>query len=176
MAAVRTFHWATIALFAIAFGAAAPAAAGSCGLCGLTPGESVTRSDPQPLEVEFESTLNFDRVIVGGSGAGLAIVKPDGGSQVSGAIESLGGKTMVGRLVIRGEAGRAIQVDFPSHLDLASMNGGTLSVESLVTDLPPSPSLDSGGQLIVNFGGELKIHGDVDGDFRGNLLIRADYL
>lgn len=176
MASVRAKPWALLAAFVAALGASAPAAADGCVLCGITPGETPPDSGPRPLEVEFESTLNFDRVIVAGSGAGIAIVKPDGASLTSGAIESLGGKTMVGRLVIRGDAGRAILIDFPPRLDLTSMNGGTLVVESVVTDLPPSPSLDQNGQLIVNFGGELKVEGGVDGDFRGNLLIRADYL
>ena len=178
MAAFRVQSVLVAAAFAAAMGACVPAVASAqdCAFCGITPGESSARTGPAPIELHLETTLNFDRVILDGSGAGLVMLKPDGASQVSGAVESLGGKTMVGRLVIRGEPGRAILVDFPATLELISINGGTLSVESVVTDLPPSPALDPSGQLVVNFGGELKISGDVDGDFRGNLLIRADYL
>lgn len=178
MAAFQAKFVLLAAAFAAATGVCVPiaAAAQDCALCGITPGESSSNAGPAPIELHLETTLNFDRVILDGSGAGLVRLKPDGASQLSGAVESLGGKTMVGRLIIRGEPGRAILVDFPPTLELISINGGTLSVESVVTDLSPSPSLDSSGQLVVNFGGELKVSGDVDGDFRGNLLIRADYL
>ena len=51
-----------------------------------------------------------------------------------------------------------------------------IAVSALVTNLPDSPTLDSSGQLIVDFGGQLDVRGDADGEFRGNLMVRADYL
>ncbi|MGH6783213.1 MAG: DUF4402 domain-containing protein, partial [Sphingomicrobium sp.] len=94
----------------------------------------------------------------------------------SGAAESPGGRARIGRVIIRGEPNRAIYVDFPKSVELIGMKGDMVTVTALVTDLPDHPRLDSRGELAVDFGGELTVQGDVDGDFRGNLLVRADYL
>lgn len=152
------------------------AAAQSCVLCGITPGDSAQSDEVQPLEIELETTLDFDRVIVDGSGAGSVRLLPDGSGSASGGIESPGGRSRIGRIIVRGVPNRAITVDFPKTIELSGMKGTTVSITALVTDLPPNPTLDSRGELAIDFGGELTIDGDVDGDFRGNLLVRAEYL
>ncbi|MEO6198611.1 MAG: DUF4402 domain-containing protein [Sphingomicrobium sp.] len=151
-------------------------AAQECALCGITPGDSARAGDSAPLEIEIEARLNFDRIIVGGNGAGSVRLLPDGSTEAGGAAELPSGRARIGRIIIRGEPGRAIYVDFPKSLELIGIKGTSVSVTALVTNLPDNPQLDSRGELAVDFGGELRIRGDVDGDFRGNLLVRADYL
>lgn len=165
-----------LALLFTPFGTNPSAAAGDCVLCGITPGDSGRSDEVEPLEIEIQTTLDFDRVIVGGNGAGAVRLLPDGSSDSSGSAESPSGRAKIGRIVIHGEPGRAIYVDFPKSLELIGIKGTTISVASLVTDLPDNPRLDARGELVVDFGGELRVGGEVDGDFRGNLLIRADYL
>ncbi|MFS8086390.1 MAG: DUF4402 domain-containing protein, partial [Acidobacteriota bacterium] len=86
------------------------------------------------------------------------------------------GRARIGRIIIHGEPNRGIYVDFPKTLELVGMKGTIISVSALVTDLPDNPKLDARGELAVEFGGELTVGSEVDGDFRGNLLVRADYL
>lgn len=165
----RLFHHLGLMLLAGLLGTGPSAAAGAdeCVLCGITPGDSVSSGQPAPLEIEFETTLNFDRVIIGGGGGGGIRLSPDGVAESSGAAEAPSGRARIGRIIIHGEPGRAITVDFPKSLELTGIKGTIVSVTALVTDLPANPQLDSRGQLVVDFGGELKIDGDVDGDFRG---------
>ena len=177
MTGSRPFHQLGLMLLAGLLGTGPSAAAGAdvCVLCGITPGDGASSGQPAPLEIEFETTLNFDRVIIGGGGGGIRL-SPDGVAESSGAAEAPSGRARIGRIIIHGEPGRAITVDFPKSLELTGIKGTIVSVTALVTDLPANPQLDSRGELVVDFGGVLKIDGDVDGDFRGNLMVRADYL
>lgn len=171
-----TIFWLGLGVSLAAAGAQAAPADSSCGPCGLTPGESSPNSEPAPLVMELETTLDFDRVVVDGTGGGSVRLLPDGTSSTSGAVESLGGRARIGRFVIQGEPGRQIYVDFPRSLELTGAKGTVVTVSELVTNLPDHPALDSSGRLIVEFGGELTVDGENDGEFRGNLLVRADYL
>jgi len=38
------------------------------------------------------------------------------------------------------------------------------------------PRLDSGGKLTFRFGGRIRVTGNADGDFRGDLPITVEYL
>ncbi|MDL2339763.1 MAG: DUF4402 domain-containing protein [Pseudomonadota bacterium] len=170
-----SFAIAGLVLLLVPFGVS-PAAADNCVLCGITPGEPGRTDESAPLEIELETTLDFDRVIVGGNGAGSVRLMPDGSSAASGAAELPSGRARIGRIIIHGEPNRAIYVDFPKSIELIGMKGTIVSVSALVTDLPDNPKLDSRGELAIDFGGELTVSGEADGDFRGNLLVRADYL
>lgn len=150
--------------------------AAPCVLCGITPGEAASSGTSAPLEIEVETRLDFARVIIGGNGAGSVLIRPDGSSGSNGSAEAPSGRARIGRIVIRGEAGRDIYVDFPKSLELTGSKGSVVRVRSLFTDLGDHPRLDSRGELAIEFGGELEVQGDVDGDFRGNLLVHADYL
>ena len=85
-------------------------------------------------------------------------------------------RAMVGEIVIRGEPGRLVRVDLPKALDLVGANGGTLRLDSVVSDLPSIPQLDSNGELHVRFGGDVHVSGDTDGNFRGDATIVVDYI
>jgi len=171
-----SIRWLGLALLVASLGSLSVPAAAQCAMCGITPGESSAGQDAAPLEIELETTLDFDRIIVDGNGGGTVRLMPDGTSDSSGDIESVSGRVRIGRVVIHGQPGRAIHVDFPKSIELTGMKGTVIRVSALITNLPDSPVLDSSGQLAVDFGGELKIDGETDGDFRGNLLVRADYL
>jgi hypothetical protein len=170
-------HYAMSVAVAIVTAGISPApTAAQCGFCGITPGDSVSSAESAPIELQLETTLDFDRIIVDGNGGGAVRLLPDGSSDFSGSVQSVSGRARIGRVVIHGEPNRAISVSFPRTLELIGMKGTVIAVSALVTNLPDSPTLDSSGQLIVDFGGQLDVRGDADGEFRGNLMVRADYL
>lgn len=82
---------------------------------------------------------------------------------------------MVGEVVIKGEPGRYVRVDLPTTITLYGTAGGTIRVDSLVSDLPAMPKLDGNGQLQFRIGGNLKLQSDLDGEFRGDVRIDVDY-
>jgi len=45
----------------------------------------------------------------------------------------------------------------------------------VVSDLPAIPHLDSAGNLSFRFGGRVRITGDADGAYRGELPITVEY-
>lgn len=167
---------ARVAFAAALAGLASAPAAAQCAFCGITPGDPVKNTEAAPLEIELETTLDFDRIIVDGDGGGAVRLSPDGLNEISGAVEQVSGRARIGRVVIHGEPNRAVYVSFPERIELVGMAGTVIEVRSLVTNLPASPTLDSSGRLVVDFGGELEVHGGADGQFRGNIIIRADYL
>jgi Domain of unknown function (DUF4402) len=148
-----------------------------CRLCD-TPTTSVGDGVGQtPVAIEVQTRLDFDQlVVIDSSSRGIARLMPDGSSGVSGAIGAMSARAMVGSVVIRGEPGRPVRVDLPKSIQLYGLGGGSIRVESLTTDLPSQPRLDSQGSLQFRFGGELHVEGSVEGDFRGDVPITVDYL
>jgi hypothetical protein len=128
-----------------------------------------------PVQLSVETSLDFDRLILDGSGAGRAELGPDGSRSVSGAVAAIGSRAMVGEVVIRGEPGRAVRVELPDRVDLFGIAGGTIRLESIRSDLPPMPRLDASGRLSFRFGGIVAVTGDLDGEFRGDVAIDVDY-
>jgi hypothetical protein len=128
------------------------------------------------INLRVEASLDFDRLILLGAGEGTAQIRPDGSSQVSGMVSTLGTRAMVGSATVRGEPGRAVRIDLPRRIELYSLSGGRVSVDEIVSDLPASARLDPTGMLTFRFGGRIRISGDAEGDYRGNLPIAAEYL
>lgn len=156
--------------------AAVPDARAQCRLCdNPSPSPDAARAEG-PINLEIEASLDFDRLVVMGGGEGSVTLRPDGTRQVSGSVEAISGRAMVGEAHVRGEPGRAIRVDLPSRIDLYSMGGGRISIDEIVTDLKGAPRLDSAGNLSFRFGGRVRLNGTSDGDFRGNLPITVEYL
>ena len=83
---------------------------------------------------------------------------------------------MVGSVVVRGEPGRLVRIGLPASILLYGRTGGSIRLDSLMTDLPSHPRLDSQGSLQFRFGGALHVEGNADGDFRGDVPITVDYL
>lgn len=151
-------------------------AAAQCRLCD-TP---VTTRDDGPanggISLEVETSLDFDRLILLGTGEGTATLLPDGSRSVTGVISDISGRAMVGSAVVQGEAGRAVRVQLPARIELFSLGGGRIAIEDIVSDLPAGARLDSSGKLQFRFGGRLRISGDAEGDYRGDVPITVEYL
>lgn len=162
-----------------AWGLAAPAmpqdVQAPCRLCET--GSGLSEEKPAtPIRLDVEATLDFDRLIVAGSGHGSAELGPDGSRVVSGAVTAISARAMVGEVVIRGEPGRAIRVNLPRTIELFGFNGGSIRVDSIRSNLPGAPRLDSNGRLSFRFGGVVHVSGESDGQFRGDVLIDVDYI
>lgn len=167
--------------FLIALLLAAPPVAAeppACRLC--TGGEgSLTGTAPaeaKPMVLEVRTSLDFDRVVVTGSTGGTARLTPEGGRGTSGALSGMTSRAMNGEILIRGEPGRQVRVELPTRIDLFGHSGGDLTITSITSDLPILPRLDEEGRLRVRFGGELFIHGDSEGEYRGDVPITVEYL
>jgi len=153
-----------------------PASAAQCRLCDGKPGVLGEEDGAAPIELEVESGLKFDSLVLVGAGDGAAILNPDGTRVVTGSLTGFNGTALVGNAVVRGEPGRLIRIELPRIIELHSLTGSQLLIDDLVTDLPTTARLDSSGRLNFRFGGRLKVNGEADGDYRGDLLITADYL
>lgn len=168
---------ATLALIgAMGLSGPAPAqvAAAPCRLCGAT--DIQTEDKPSiPVSLDVETSLDFDRLILAGQGDGSAALGPHGERNVSGSIAAIGARAMVGRAVIRGEPGRLVRIVLPDRIELHGLSGGMIYLDSIRSDLPPEPRLDGRGMLSFRFGGVLRISGDLDGEFRGDVPIDVDY-
>jgi hypothetical protein len=164
----------------LAAGAAAVAgpwpARGQCRLCDTPTTVSTPESSSKQVTLAIETSLSFDRLVLLDDGGGSVVLRPDGSSSAQGAITSAGPRAMAGTAVVRGEPGRAIRVDMPPRIVLRSLRGGEILFEDVVSDLPAMPRLDSAGTLIFRFGGRLRVRGDAEGDYAGDLPITAEYL
>jgi len=132
--------------------------------------------DEIPLEITVDTDLDFDRLLLAGTGNGSARLTPDGTRLATGSIASLGGRAVVARIVVRGSPGRPVSVDLPKRVELRGIKGGWLIVDSVISDLPSDPTLDSSGTLEFRIGGELILQGDADGEYRGEVPVSVDYL
>jgi hypothetical protein len=159
---------------ALAMPAPAPA---QCRLCAAPTTEITGESGKDAVRLEVQARLDFDQLVLMDSATpGIARLLPDGTASVSGSIGVLGGRAMVGSVIVRGEPGRLVQIGLPSSVSLYGRTGGSIRLESLVSDLPAQPRLDSQGMLTFRFGGELHVQGDASGDYRGDVPITVDYL
>lgn len=151
--------------------------AAQCRLCA-TPdtGGAEAGSESTPLSVQVDTALDFDRLILMDEGRGAARIEPNGLRIASGSIGMVSGRAAVARIVIRGEPGRRVDVILPGRIELRGMKGGTIRIDSILSDLPRIPALDDNGQLTILIGGELVVSGEADGDYRGDVPIRVDYL
>jgi hypothetical protein len=145
-----------------------------CQLCDAT-GKPTDDKPKTPVSLDIETRLDFDRLVVTGAGEGRAEIGPDGARSISGSITSIGTRAMVGEVVIRGEPGRLVRVELPDRIELVGLAGGMIQLESIRSDLPAMPRLDGNGRLRFRFGGTLRISGDVDGEYRGDVPIDVDY-
>jgi hypothetical protein len=128
-----------------------------------------------PISLHVEASLDFDQLILAGAGSGTAELGPDGTRIVTGTVTALSARAMVGEVVIRGEPGRLLRVDLPRNIELFGFNGGSIHIDSIRSDLPAAPRLDSNGKLSFRFGGVIRVSGDTDGQFRGDVRIDVDY-
>jgi hypothetical protein len=167
-----------IALLLAATAAAAATSWPAGAQCRLCDKPTTAREDPttgDDIRLEIETSLNFDRLIVSGGGAGAAVIRPDGSSASEGAVTDVSPRAMVGTAIIHGQPGRIVRVELPRRIELYSLSGGNISFEDVTSDLPSLPRLDSAGNLSYRFGGRVRISGDADGEYRGDLPITVEY-
>jgi uncharacterized protein DUF4402 len=168
-----------LALWCAALAAAAASASPAGAQCRLCDKPTTVPGEPdgaQPIQLEIETSLNFDRLVLYGQGDGAAVIRPDGSNASEGSVSAISGRAMVGTAVVHGQPGRAVRVELPMRIDLFSVGGGRITFDNIVSDLPSLPRLDSAGSLTFRFGGRVKITGDADGDYRGDLPITVEYL
>lgn len=168
------FQALLLAASAAAVALARPADA-QCRLCDQPTTIREENAAKGDVQLEVETSLDFDRLILFGIGEGAALIRPDGSKSAEGAVADIGPRAMVGSVTIRGEPGRSVRVDMPRLIQLHSLGGGAIDVDQLVSDLPSLPKLDSAGTLSFRFGGRVRITGDADGEYRGDLPITVEY-
>jgi hypothetical protein len=155
----------------------APAGASAqCRLCDSPTTAAGSDTREGPLDLRVEAALDFDQLILMGAGEGSAKLRPDGTTHVDGMIGAISNRAMVGTATVRGEPGRAVRIELPPRIELYSLSGGQLAVDEITSDLPDMAKLDSSGSLVFRFGGRVRITGDAEGDYRGELPITAEYL
>jgi Domain of unknown function (DUF4402) len=158
-----------------AAGAAMSPARGQCRLCEKPTTISSEPAGGDDIQLEIESSLDFDRLILAGDGQGAAVIRPDGSNAAEGALSAVSPRAMVGTAVVHGAPGRAVRIELPRRIDLYSLSGARIALDNLVSDLPALPRLDSAGNLSFRFGGRITITGDSEGDYRGDLPITVEY-
>ena len=166
---------ALLLTFACALLAQGTAALAQCRLCGPQSDLTAPEANAKPMQLEVETSLDFDQVVLIGGGGGVARLAADGSRTTSGGLQPMSSRAMLGEIVIRGEPGRSIRVELPSRIDLFG-GSGTLSISRISSNLPVTPRLDNDGRLRVRFGGELAVAGDAEGSYRGDVAITVDYL
>ena len=163
-------------LAALAAIAATPWPAGAqCRLCSQ-PTTALPDSDSKDsVQLQIDSSIDFDRLVLFGSGDGTAVLRPDGSSAAQGAVTNVGPRAMVGTARVHGQPGRAVRIELPQQIDLYSLGGSRIRFDEVVSDLPAIPHLDSAGNLTFRFGGRVRITGEADGAYRGDLPITVEY-
>lgn len=173
MGATRPLAFGLAALVAIAVGAWP--ASGQCRLCAKPSTALSDSDDSSGLDLQIETRIDFDRLVLAGDGQGAAVLRPDGSTAAEGALATVSPRAMVGTAIVHGTPGRAVRVELPPRIDLYSTSGGRIAFDQLVSDLPTLPRLDSTGTLTFRFGGRLTITGDSEGQYRGDLPITVEY-
>lgn len=158
-----------------AAGAASSPVPAQCRLCDAGTASALPQPPGGDVDLQIETNLNFDRLILLGAGMGAATLRPDGSTGAEGAVMEVGPRAMVGTVLVHGEPNRAVRVDMPRRVELFSIGGGRMTLDDLSTDLSRAPRLDGAGNLSFRFGGRLIIAGDSDGPYRGDLPITVEY-
>lgn len=167
---------ACLSAVALVLGKGASPAVAQCRLCDQPDTARPTDSAAGDVQLQIETSLNFDRLVLLGAGQGTVTIRPDGTSAAAGAVAAVGPRAMVGTVLVHGEAGRALRVDLPRRIELFGISGGRMTVDDVTTDLATAPRLDAAGNLSFRFGGRLVVSGDSDGQYRGDLPITVEYL
>ena len=168
-----------LALLIAGFAAAAAISSSADAQCRLCNQPSTDRPEDKPdgdVELQVETALSFDRLIISGAGGGAATIRPDGANSSEGSVVEISPRAMVGTILVHGEANRMVRVDLPHRIELYSMGGSRITLDDVATDLTGTPRLDAAGNLSFHFGGRLIVSGDTDGQFRGDLPITVEYL
>ena len=166
---------ASLAAAAFIGGASDPLRA-QCRLCASPTTDLHQEADGGPIQLEVQTRLDFDRLVLLGAGSGSATVLPSGETSTSGSVATVSARAMVGSVTVHGQPNRAVRVELPPRIELYSVGGASIAIERIETDLSGAPLLDSAGNLSFRFGGRLQISGDAEGEYRGDVPITVEYL
>ena len=151
-------------------------AAAQCRLCDIpTTGAEPANAPDSPVRLEVEASLDFDRLVLTGTDGGTASLTANGSRSVSGSVTELSSRAMVGSAIIRGEPGKTVRINLPSRIEMIGLNGSRITIEDIESDLPSGARLTSSGTLSFHFGGRLRILGNAEGDYRGDIPITVEY-
>lgn len=170
-----TKHLALLILGAVTLVAAPMPAHAQCRLCDQPTTELPVDGTNGDVQLQIETTLNFDRLILSGTETGAVTIRPDGSQSSEGSVIDVGPRAMMGTVLVHGEPGRSVHVELPHRIDLYSLGGGRITLDEVTSDLPAMPRLDTAGNLSFRFGGRLIVSGDSDGQYRGDLPITVQY-
>jgi len=146
-----------------------------CRLCE-TPTTALSQpGNSEGIALEVQTRLDFDRLILTGQGQGAAVIRPDGSNTAEGSLAGISARAMVGSAMVHGSPDRIVRVELPRTIELYSVSGAQITLDDVVSDLPSLPKLDSAGNLSFRFGGRVRISGDADGEYRGDLPITVEY-
>jgi hypothetical protein len=85
----------------IAAGLVAPTVAGAqCRLCEKPTATAAVDSPNGDIQLQIETNLNFDRMVVSGAGNGAATIRPDGSNGIEGSVLELGPRATVGTVLV----------------------------------------------------------------------------
>lgn len=146
-----------------------------CRLCQQPVTASSGPSPSRDVELQIETDLNFDRMILGGEGIGGATIRPDGSNGVEGSVIQLGPRAMVGTVLVHGEPNRPVRIDVPRRIQLFSLGGGQITLDDVTTDAPAGSHLDAAGNMSFRFGGKIILYAESDGPYSGDLPITVEY-
>jgi Domain of unknown function (DUF4402) len=147
-----------------------------CRLCDVPSASAAAPDSPAgDVQLQIETNLNFDRMILSGSGGGAATIRPDGSSGVEGSVMQIGPRATVGTVLVHGDPNRMVRVQLPRRVQLFSLSGGQITLDDVLADVPAVTRLDAAGNLSFRFGGRLVLTGDTDGPYRGDLPITVEY-
>ena len=95
-------RFAFLVLLVGAATSASPASA-QCRLCDTPTTTRDSGSGKDDIQLEIETSLAFDRLIVLGAGQGTAVIRPDGSSSGTGTVADVSPRAMVGTVTVHGE-------------------------------------------------------------------------
>jgi hypothetical protein len=153
---------------------ATPAAA-QCRLCTQPSTLPSSGSADGDIQLQVETNLTFDRLVLAGPGHGAATIRPNGSSGAEGSVMQVGPRAMVGTVLVHGDANRAVRIELPRRIELHALGGGKIVLEDVASDVGDAPRLDAAGNLSFRIGGRLVFTGNADGQFRGDLPVIVEY-
>jgi len=148
---------------------------GQCRLCAEPSTLRAQDASTDDVQVQIETNLNFDQLILAGTGSGSVTIRPDGSSSAEGMVAQVGPRAMVGTVMVHGDPDRELRIELPRRIQLYSLRGGRITLDDVATDVRGTPRLDAVGNLSFRFGGRLIVSGDTDGRYRGDLPITVEY-
>src|SRR3954469_5291043 len=102
--------------------------AAQCRLCSEPTATAPPETAQDDVQLQIETSLNFDRLILTGGGPGSITIRPDGSSTAAGAVAGVGPRAMVGTVLVHGEPNRGLKVDLPRRVELFGVAGTQLTL------------------------------------------------